>query len=229
MPSKMMQSAHVDENEWPTLDNKHAEEGDDWEHLSPDESSESQNEKPVVVVETDLRSRKLRHSVSTPDLHQSDLLDIVEEEGDHDHSSELPKEDASSFAMLSGPRSVISVSSFRDAILSQPATTDSSTEEKPKESSRTATQQQRLRVKPKFVVKPISRCAKSTGDLQFLAMIHEDEEVLGETDAMEFYHRKAQGAKSRSNGMKLRPDEAKRKEITMHKKDLQRKAGAIRG
>jgi len=46
--------------------------------------------------------------------------------------------------------------------------------------------------------------------------------VLGDTDAMDFYHRKAKGSMSRSNGLKIRPDEAKRKEISMYKKDLQR-------
>lgn len=93
----------------------------------------------------------------------------------------------------------------------------------------------------------IRRCSKSTGDLRSLVSIQEDEdhydgaggggfggggggggetiheeEVLGETDAMDFYHRKAKGGSNRSNGMKLRPDEKKRKEWIISKKNAQR-------
>jgi hypothetical protein len=39
---------------------------------------------------------------------------------------------------------------------------------------------------------------------------------------MEFYHRKAKGISGRTNGMKLRPDEAKRRDIIMAKKESQR-------
>jgi len=53
-----------------------------------------------------------------------------------------------------------------------------------------------------------------------------DGDVLGDTDAMDFYHRKDKGSKGASNKKKLRPDEAKRKDIIMHKKDLQRKKQA---
>jgi len=51
--------------------------------------------------------------------------------------------------------------------------------------------------------------------------IHE-EEVLGETDASDYYHRKNVGRASRTNGLKLRPDEAKRKVFIVAKKDAQR-------
>jgi hypothetical protein len=74
-------------------------------------------------------------------------------------------------------------------------------------------------------VTPIKRCSRSTGDLQALA---EEEEVLGETDAMEYYSRKSMGASGRVNGLKERPDEAKRKEIIMYKKDLQRQTQSAR-
>jgi hypothetical protein len=100
--------------------------------------------------------------------------------------------------------------------------------------------------RPKLVVNTIKRCAKSTGDLRSL-VIHEDaeddgfgggggggggfagnviheDEVLGDTDAMEFYSRKNKGSLSRHNGAKIRPDEAKRKEIIMYKKNAQRMA-----
>ena len=61
---------------------------------------------------------------------------------------------------------------------------------------------------------------KSCGDL--LSLVHEDEEVLGETDAEEYYGRKSAGAQGRRNGLKTRPDEAKRLQITMAKKQMQR-------
>ena len=47
-------------------------------------------------------------------------------------------------------------------------------------------------------------------------------EVLGDTDAMDYYHRKDKGSQSTHNKKKERPDEAKRKEISMYKKELQR-------
>ena len=53
--------------------------------------------------------------------------------------------------------------------------------------------------------------------------------VLGDTDAMDFYHRKEAGSKSTHNKKKERPDEAKRKEISKHKKDMQRKKQAEKG
>ena len=48
-------------------------------------------------------------------------------------------------------------------------------------------------------------------------------DVMGDTDAMDYYHRKDHGSKSTSNKKKERPDEAKRREIIMHKKEMQRK------
>ena len=99
---------------------------------------------------------------------------------------------------------------------------------------------------------PIRRCAKSTGNLRALDHIqehHDDEEedccgggggggggfgggpisendhdVLGDTDAADFYHRKNKGAQNRVAGEKIRPDELKRKEISQYKRDAQRKA-----
>jgi len=96
--------------------------------------------------------------------------------------------------------------------------------------------------RPKLVINPIKRCAKSTGDLRSL-VIHEEpeddgfgggggtiheEEVLGETDAMEFYSRKTKGNLNRQNGKKIRPDEAKRKDWIIHKKNAQRMAQQAR-
>ncbi len=105
--------------------------------------------------------------------------------------------------------------------------------------------QRRKTTRTRLVVTPIKRCAKSTGDLRSLviheeeegyggggsgfgsAVIHEEEEVLGCTDAMEYYNRKDVGRKGRMNGLKTRPDEAKRKEMIIHKKNAQRRAQGI--
>lgn len=46
--------------------------------------------------------------------------------------------------------------------------------------------------------------------------------VIGESDAMDYYQRKEHGSKSAVNKKKERPDEAKRREIIMYKKNLQR-------
>lgn len=135
--------------------------------------------------------------------------------------------DDSSYDLVAGPRSVISVAStlsFRDAILSQNASKGIDSENK----KTNKTPVRPFRFKPKFVVEPIKRCAKSTGDLQSLGKIDEDDDdndqhILGESDAMEFYHRKSAGMRSRCNNLKIRPDEAKRLQIIMNKKNLQRK------
>mmetsp|Transcript_52829 Transcript_52829/g.128091 ORF Transcript_52829/g.128091 Transcript_52829/m.128091 type:complete len:480 (+) Transcript_52829:345-1784(+) len=47
--------------------------------------------------------------------------------------------------------------------------------------------------------------------------------VLGDTDAEEFYNRKEHGKNTRQNGLKSRPDEAKRLDMILAKKDMQRK------
>jgi hypothetical protein len=84
----------------------------------------------------------------------------------------------------------------------------------------------------------MSRSAKSTGDLRALDDGHHynnnnnnnnnyiEDDVLGETDAQLYYNLKAQGELGRRNGRKQRPDEAKRLEITMAKKSMQRERTA---
>lgn len=223
MPATMMESAQVNsEDEWPRLDGSVPPEkasssshDDDWELLATDESHANEEKKVVVVAAHP--SRTLRHCASSPDLRNFCLV----EDGDENElsPSNAGKDDGSSFAMVSGPQSVVSFSStvsFRDAILSGKTAEDAEQPAAIKQQ-----QQQKRRFKPKFVVKPIQRCTKSTGDL--LGMIDEDGEIMGDTDAMDYYYRKAAGARNRSSGMKLRPDEAKRKAMTLNKKAMQRR------
>lgn len=212
-----------DLEEWPTLGDAVGREENDWELLAPEDEDEpsSREESHVVVVappSSSSTSKILHHCASSPDLRRYSLADVDEEEDDLDDNRD------ESYSMVSGPTSVISLSSgltFRDAILA-------TKEEKQAPQDRPVEKPAKQRIRPRIVVKPIRRGSKSTGDLQSL-VIHEDEDVMGDTDAMDFYHRKALGAKGRVNGSKMRPDEAKRKAITMHKKDLQRQANASRG
>lgn len=51
-------------------------------------------------------------------------------------------------------------------------------------------------------------------------------DVLGETDAADYYRRKEHGGRSARNKAKERPDEAKRREISLHKKEMQRRRQA---
>lgn len=206
------------EEDWPSLDAQKPSETDDWELLASDEPEVKESEDTVIVEPQ--RPRSLSSSFSTPDLSRYDLLDSVQED------SSMKFNDDSSYDLVSGPRSVMSVSStlsFRDAILSRTVSNDSNTENKTNKPNLRP-----FRFKPKFVVEPIKRCAKSTGDLQSLGKIDEGDydEIVGDSDAMEFYHRKSAGAQSRCNSAKIRPDEAKRLQISMHKKNLQRKKNA---
>jgi hypothetical protein len=171
--------------------------------------------------------KRLSHCSSSPDLRRRGLTQTIDEENIEDD-----------FSLVSQPGSVLSMTttgfSFKDAILSPAASIngDSEQTEIPVEGGLPQKSLSPQRMKSKIVVKPIHRCAKSMVDLRSLSQIQEDDdedEVLGATDAMDFYHRKALGAKGRSNGLKLRPDEAKRKQITMHNKNLQRQANTSRG
>ena len=78
---------------------------------------------------------------------------------------------------------------------------------------------------PTFSVRKIRRNAHSMTDLASLAEAdHEDDEleVYGDADAPEFYARKSKGSTARANSTKLRPDEAKRREFILYKKNVQR-------
>lgn len=218
------------ENLWPTLSEAHGvaekpspkDEPSDWEIVAEDDTFDPDVE--VVVVRPN--PKVLRHCASSPDLRflTTSFPPLVEE----DRSDE----DSSSHVLVSGPASVVSVSSetikrvpsFRDAILVQNESKEANEEEAPKEI--TPIKKSQKKIKPRIVVRPIKRCAKSTGDLKSLA---EEEEILGETDADEYYNRKAAGYSGRKNGQKERPDEAKRRNIIMYKKDLQRQKQAGRG
>lgn len=192
----------------------------------------------------------LKHAQSTPDFrHYKPILEesfddsgaVLIENYDDENEDGVGSLASSSIVMVSGPSSIVSSQScwstsskisFRDVIMKE-----QSQESKDQGLTETTSQEEAkpfktVRKKPKFVVKQIRRCSKSTGDLQSLARIaenddhYEDDLILGETDAQLYYSQKAQGKLGRKNGRKIRPDEAKRLQITMAKKDDQRQRQA---
>lgn len=118
------------------------------------------------------------------------------------------------------------VLSFRDIILSHVQDLAQEVQQKPPPKQQTP----RTKIKPKFVIVKqksfLRRCSKSMNDLQQATTAHDDDEdmIVGDTDAMEYYHRKAKGHTGRKNGKKIRPDEAKRKDMSINKRQAQRAA-----
>jgi hypothetical protein len=195
-----------------------------WEILSPTERMQEMPltqdaEDHVIVIPANSSEDKgnsgfvsLR-AVSTPDfisLERTVLL-CNEDEG-------FPKVNYSIRPKLreSPARMDWKGASFRDIVLSRIPT---EVEEHPA-SSNASTSNANRKYKPRIVVTPTVRPRRfeSTPDLCSL----NSSQVLGESDAMDFYQRKAKGISGRKNGMKMRPDEAKRLDIIMSKKEMQR-------
>ena len=216
-------------------ESKESEEG--WELLSaesseaendvmPGEKTDAQTDEATSSMPTKANPKMLHHCNSSPDLRVfAHIFGDDDDDDDDDDPEEGTKED-SSFAMVSNVGSVVSWASgqrsFRDAFLSSPIREDK--EQINPEPVAPSTVPRPFR-KPKIVVQApalMRRCSKSSPNL--LGMIHEDEEILGETDAGDYYYRKSKGAQGRTNGLKLRPDEAKRKAYSVNKRNLQRQS-----
>lgn len=228
-------------------------------------------------VSSDINSKQLRHSVSSPlfsgktgdvvltEIHdgaQMSTTPVSNEHEDLDDSFSMVSDVASVWTATSTTaKSTLSVS-FRDAILlSSPTTEHTTTSYRTVAASsipttatnmqRSPNRQLRSRIQPKIVVvqppstpsKNIRRCSKSTGDLLGMT-ISEEFDVSNAsgissstahptcTDRFyedEVYYRKAMGATSRMNSLKLRPDEAQRREMILYKKDRQRQLSAMQG
>lgn len=176
----------------------------------------------VLVLPRPQLSR--RRSASTPDLISYERQVSLASEEKNDDVDEF-FDAAQDTLPSSSSKSMKKTMSWRDMVLSQ---VDELAKEVEVITPLQKQQQQqpklKMKVKPKYVVTPIRRCTMSTPNLRSLAEEEDDDEVLGDTDAMEYYNRKAKGYSGHKNGMKLRPDEAKRKDITMYKKELQRAA-----
>lgn len=199
------------------------------------------DDKPAVRFEVeavhipDSNRKVLKHCQSSPNL--SSYHGVFEE--DEDGIEELSLSE--SVVVVDKPAAAASKwggpISFRDAILAQsdhgsrqPDVHDAQDMANiaARSQQQSAVKPATRKVKPNFVVVPIKRCAKSTGDLLSLARDHdhEDEDVMGDTDAHEFYSRKAHGSRTYGQGLKTRPDEAKRLQMTMAKKNMQRQRQA---
>jgi hypothetical protein len=204
-----------DSNHWPSLGTAEIMNTDEWEMVASDDF-ECQR---LVDVVPAVNSKILKHAASSPDFRRyvEAQDDSADDDGNDDALSQGPS--SSSVVFVSAPPSVAStvsrVVSFRDAILQQQNGTSSATAP-----THTKSGQQQRKFKTKFIVKPITRSAKSAPNLHAL----EEEEVLGDTDAHEYYTRKSMGYSGRQNGLKVRPDEAKRLQMTMQKKQMQQQS-----
>lgn len=225
------------EEAWEIL--THSDE-DDHQSESIDPQQQPASTTAVLIHGSKNNPKTLRHCSSSPDLRCFAHMLEDEEEGNENRNEE---EENSSYAMVSNVGSVVSWStmatagagqrSFRDAFLSSPVRHDEETEKATGTPVGGSTS--RPFRKPKIVVSttpsPTSlmrRCSQSSPNL--LGMIREndddddDDEILGDTDAGDYYHRKNKGAQGRTNGRKLRPDEAKRKAYSVQKRNLQRQS-----
>jgi len=183
----------------------------------------------------------------------SDEEEEYYKEDEEESSSAVLVEDETSMAssgadLVSEQPSVWSVGSnkwsFKDAILQKPAAPSTSTNTTTNTKNNNNKSPKKATFKTTFVVvepPPLKatharRNSRSMGNLRALDHIQEspqvvvdEENILGETDAGEFYSRKAKGAQGRKNGQKIRPDEAKRLQITMSKKTMQKQSQMKRG
>lgn len=223
-------------SQWPALN----PEKDDWEMVAPTAAPADVVMDPVVTFDAAaLESQRrhcanpktLKHSQSSPDLRAWNVDDGNDEDT---LSAVLVEEDpsvaSSSIDMVSGPPSVWSTTShklsFKEILLQRTSVTN--TNDSPGKSVSKSAKKISFKATKIVVMKPhtqnvssgLGRHSKSMGNLR--ALDHIQEEVLGDTDAELFYSQKAMGARGRVNGQKIRPDEAKRLEITMNKKNLQK-------
>jgi hypothetical protein len=219
------------------------EEKDSWEVLS--DCEEGHNEKHVTL---DIDG--LHRCVSTPNFSSRNvLLKDTDDFSDLDSTFDvqslntegmrsaqvLPTASADDWSMVSNTGNFKKIPSFKDMLLMN---ADNKQDQARKDLQDKLQQNlmERKIITPTFVVSQVAtlkRCSFSTGDLQDPFRMNKGElthvgtaipedEVLGESDAMEFYHRKALGSSSRVKGLKLRPDEAKRKEYSVYKKETHR-------
>lgn len=228
---------------WPALD----PDKEEWEIVSPNSAGVTAD--PVVtfdraVIESgqircDSNPKILHHAQSSPDL-RAWVADDKEDDYDEETTSSavLVEEDpsfaSSSMDLISGPPSVWSTNStnklsFKEILKQKPKQqsalkSDSASNSPSKPAKKASFKAKFVVVEPhsQKTVAGIIRNSKSMGNLRALDHIQEEDDVLGDTDAELFYNQKSMGAKGRANGQKIRPDEAKRLEITMNKKNLQK-------
>lgn len=154
--------------------------------------------------------------------------------------------------LLSSPNAEQTTTSYRTVAASSiQSPTPTSALQSQHHAQQVLTPRQRSRIQPKIIVvqspstpsKNMRRCSKSTNDLLGLTISEEfdtcNSGVASSTSSRllctdqlyedEVYYRKAIGAASRVNGLKLRPDEAQRRDMILYKKDQQRQLSGTTG
>ena len=229
--------SRVDATQWPSLCetmniNSPIPSDTSWEMVSPERHSEQVEETDdhlddhiVLVPRPKVMPLRRQRSSSTPDLLALRKGSVGEE---HDEGDDFFAVDDSVSAskVANASANKTAAPSFRDMVLASLRDEIVSNAVKITESNPKRT---KAKTQPKYVVTPIRRCSASTPNLRALAAAAEDDEIVGESDATEYYNLKAMGYMGRKNGLKVRPDEAKRKDITMYKKELQRQEQSKRG
>lgn len=217
----------LQQQHFPALNNNNNNNSnDDWELVPPETSSTTQVKFDAHALQKPHNPKTLKHCQSSPNLRNYEHLDSSDEDDNDDDDSAVFIEEestvgSSSMVMVTNPPSVWGNSklTFRDAILKK-----GSAENKKDTDDAAKSSQPRKIAKAKFqVVKPKKQMRRTSS----MPDLHD--EVLGDTDASDFYARKAQGAMGRMNGSKQRPDEAKRLQMTMAKKTMQRERQKQRG
>jgi len=229
-------------------------EDESWEFVTSSDEEEIDGSTSMTPGQ---QSKILHRCPSTPEFanHCTDDSSYVLDCSSIDAQSVLTDTSTDDAVILSkrmqSNSTIRKIPSFKDVMMLNAEAKQKEKEEKTlklktlKENMRKEAAKRRKEAKPRIVVNPIKRCTKSTGDLRSLVCIHEDEEeegfgcgggmtihedaVLGETDAAEFYFRKSKGCMNRTNGGKIRPDEAKRRDLIIAKKNAQRAAQGIKG
>jgi len=221
---------------WPKIEEAQPAENEDWELI---ESHEISIPKPASSI---VRQSSIPKSVSTPDFSHysfceedsmqswsvagsSVVHDVVYEHED----GNIEKDDSFDVVCTSEKKpehAMKRVPSFKDAVLLNAEACEKEETAKKAAQRRAMQNLSPRKVQQKFQVKKIPRNARSMTDLASLVEVEDEDEICGDTDAGEYYARKSKGSTARANSSKLRPDEAKRKQYIMYKKNAQRAANA---
>jgi hypothetical protein len=238
---------------------------DEWEYVSNDDGSSSSSKTSASKIIKASEEEKKEEEVTISIIHRCESTPVFSNSSFEDDFSYVLDCDASSVDAQSimssmddtilvsqknvwggGSSSMKKIPSFKDILASNMQELEKEEQKKQElqkemeEKRRVDSVQRRKTTNTRFVVTPIKRCARSTGDLRSMtiheeeegiggggggpSVIHEHEEVVGDTDASEYYDRKSAGSKGRRKGLKSRPDEKKRKEHIIYKKNAQRRA-----
>ena len=232
------------EDEWPSLTPPNDD--NEWELLNSHTQQQQQDAAFELVVAP---SSPLRHCNSSPNLKTMQTpvnSNVFDNNNNLASVAEDTNTGSDSFTLVSNPTSSSGggggAMNFRRAILDSSSGTQTTNNTSPPTTplpNNNNNKTIRKALSPRFVVVPVlRRCSKSTGDLlQHAANAALDDENPhsswhpdndDDDDHMhddQYFNQKAMGTASFTAGRKLRPDEAKRKEYSVRKKQLQRQRG----